>query len=209
MPRNRASRKAARSMNAGARIEIISGRTLLNSAIGSSNFPISPAVYPRALAIADNFQFYRFTKYNVTISPFNAGQAAIGYVPGSGLDTNPVAIASILELPVAVLHGGAKTTDTVLRVPKSQLLTDAQIPWFKTIPGTPDTQFEIQGTLYSIATIVMNYVVDWTMEVQSWNLAGNSPFIPKPISSVLSAQTDDEKNDRVLVNGQFFKLIAA
>ncbi len=193
----------------GARVEIVEGRTVLSTVVGNVNFSISPATFPRALAIADLFQFYRFTKVRVAVTPNNAAGAAavaVGFAPGAVLDTNPTTLQQILELPAAILHGGGKTIDTVLNLNRKQLCSDAQLSWFKTIPGTPDTQWEIQGNIYTLASSITNMVVDWTMEVQSWNLAANSPMpkVPK-----LIAPADDDKDSRVIVNGQIFKLVTA
>lgn len=170
-------------MNRGSNIETVSGRTLV-SVTGAVTTPISPASFPRAAAMADVFQFYRFVDLKITILPGSTGGHATGFAPGSGFDTSPSATSQILELPFAAISPAVKTVDTVFRVPRKELLRDVQLPWFKTIAGTPDSQFEVQGNLYSVSTAGL-FIVDWTVEFQSWNLAGQSPLLKAPLSSSL------------------------
>lgn len=171
-------------MNRGANIETVSGRTLVTVS-GAVTTPISPASFPRAAAMADVFQFYRFVDLKVTILPGSTGGHTTGFAPGSGFDTAPTSTAQILELPFAAISPASKTVDTVFKVPRKELLRDTQLPWFKTIAGTPDAQFEIQGNLYSVSTAGL-FIVDWRVEFQSWNLAGQSPLLKGNISSSLS-----------------------
>jgi len=194
----------------GARVEVISGRSVVLYAVSTSNvLAVSPnSVFARAAAIADVFQFYRFTKLKCTIIPRDV-EVIMGYAPGAAFDTPPTTGPGIIELPIAVWHGAAKFDDTKMLVPRKELVPDAQIPWFKTIPGTPATQFEIQGNLYfSIGagatggTIVMDY----TIEFQSWNLAAQSPLlkVPKAIKSASDGQCK-ENSDVLVVGGVTYK----
>ncbi len=177
----------------GSRIEVVSGRSVVNYAASTVNtLNISPnSVFPRILAIADVFQFYRFTKLKITNIPLDTS-VVFGYAPGALFDTPPANSQSIIELPMAVWHGSAKFADTILTIPRSELIKEAQLPWFKTIVGTPSAQFEIQGNLYTSVGAGANgatLVLEYTVEFQSWNLAGNSPL--KPLS--LAANTTSVK----------------
>ncbi len=188
-----------RSSAPGSRVEKICGRQLYTNTISTTTTTvnIAPVNFVRALAIADVFQFYRFTKLHLRITPYlngagtvNNGLAA-GYAPGAVFDTPPASVGDVVQLPIATYHGSAKTIDTLLNIPKKELLGDAQLPWFKTIAGTPDAQFEIQGNVYLVAnasTIAVQIVIDYEVEFQSWNVAGNSPLrkvpaLPPPLSS--------------------------
>ncbi len=208
MPRSKRSK--ARGNSAGERVEVISGRSTINYASSSSNtLNIAPASFSRAAAVADVFQFYRFTKLKVILPP-NGGTTTFGYAPGAVLDTAPTTNAAIMELPYASFHSQVKTMDTVLNVPRKELLKNAQLPWFKTIAGTPDAQFEIQGNLYSAfsATAGGTFVIEYTCEFQSWNLAGNSPLRSIPsLSGMPSSEIEDQK--MVLVGDQKFRLVRA
>jgi len=166
----------------GARVEVVSGRTLFTLAGGAATtIAVSPASFSRCLAIADVFQFYRFTDLKLVIIPNDAAVTA-GFAPGAAFDTPPATAGTILELPLAVSHGFVKSVDTVLHVPRSELLRDTQIQWYKTIAGTPAVQFETQGNFYVVApgAAGSTHYIEWTCEFQSWNLAAQSPLFLKP-----------------------------
>lgn len=171
------------------KVERISGRQLFNFSSGSAvTIPLQPSSFNRALAIADVFQFYRFVKCRVRCLPANLGDSfVIGYAPGAAFDTPPTTTTQIIEFPVAVAHGRAKSVDTIMDIPRKELVNDAQLSWFKTIAGTPDAQFEIQGNLYGlISTGVatpISVVIEYTIEFQSWNLAAQSPLVPLTASA--------------------------
>ena len=202
-----------KSAPAGARVEIVSGRTNVNYAATSSNIlPIQPSSFARCLAIADVFQFYRFTKLRVTVIPVD-NSVVVAYAPGAAFDTAPTTFAALIELPIAKYHGSAKFMETVMDVPRKELLGDAQIPWFKTIVGTPAAQFETQGNLYVTTGGGANggiLVIEWTVEFQSWNLAAQSPLVYLPGSveqGSPSTSGDDKKRsaDCLVVGGVTYR----
>lgn len=187
--RSRKNRKMGSSASSGGNnsdsIEVFSGRQLFNTASANTvtTVNIAPSTFTRALAVADIFQFYRFTKIKViqpavSVSGSTASAAIVhGYAPGSEFDSPPTTIAQIVELPRVLYHGLAKTVDDSLSLGRKDLLSHAQIPWFKTIVGTEDPQFEIQGNLYNVATQgTMSYIIEYTVEFQSPNLAAQSPL---------------------------------
>ena len=181
----------------GSRVEIVSGRTNVNyAATTSATLPIYPASFARCLAMADVFQFYRFTKLRVMVIPVD-NSVVIGYAPGAAFDTPPTTFASIIELPVAKYHGSAKFMETIMDVPRRELIRDSQLPWFKTVVGTPATQFEIQGNLYVSTGGGANggiLVIEWTCEFQSWNLAGQSPMLLVPSGSVATPNSPSSRD---------------
>ncbi len=200
-------RRSKKKGPAGARVEVIEGRGYVPLAASASSFPISPSSFARALAIADVFQFYRFTKLKVIIIPGTSG-VAVGYAPGAAFDVPPNTRAQILELPMAVLHGVSKTTDTVLNVGRKEMVMNDQLQWFKTIPGTPDTQWEIQGNIYWISdTATGALVVEYTVEFQSWNLAAQSPLFSTPIPAKPLSQHDESQC--VTIGGVTYKRCSA
>jgi len=180
--KNNSSRQNGQNSRvAGSRPEKVSGRTLF-SFTTTGSIVISPAAFARALAIADVFQFYRFTKLRIKNIPTGVA-STFGYAPGAVFDTPPTLASQVTELPYAVNHGDAKTTDTILNIPRRELLGDSQIKWFKTIPGSPATQFEIQGNVYVVVPVTgVILEVEYEVEFQSWNLAANSPKfnLPEP-----------------------------
>ncbi len=192
---------------AGAKSEVVMGRSLITITASSMNvIQISPnSAFPRALAIADVFQFYRFKKLRVNLCP--GTELTAGYAPGAAFDTPPTTSAQVIELPVAILQSSAKTTDTVLNVPQKELLNDAQIPWYKTIPGVPSTEFEIQGNLYILAgSGVSRVYIDYAVEFQSWNLAAQSPLFKNTLVPQETSGVDDRQ---VVINGQKFIKVGA
>lgn len=206
------SKKTSNNMNnLRSRAEVICGRTVFNFGAVAASIAISPAAFARALAIADVFQYYRFTKLRVRAIPVTGGfQAVVGYAPGT-IDNPPNTISAIAELPYALYHGSAKTTDTILDIPRSELCGDSTIKWYKTIPGTPATDFEIQGNLYYSILVGGTLVIDYTVEFQSWNLAGNTPkvSIPTPVSGLVNEKVDEAKGasstDVLIVGGVTYR----
>lgn len=195
-------------------IEVLSGREL--QFIGSFNtagvINIMPSTFARALQLADVFQFYRFTSLRVTLIPVQAPpvsavtQTVIGYAPGAVLDNPPTSYNNIVSLPKYVLLGGNETCKAVMNLNRKDLLSHTQLPWFKTIIGTEDTQFEIQANLYYMSNITAAFsaIIDYTVEFQSPNLAANSPMGPmitiplvtfQKMSSNLSKVSDDPESD--------------
>ncbi len=220
MRRSRSQRNQQRKGPLGARVETISGRSVLNYGAGAAVSALSPALFSRAGAIADLFQFYRFTKIKVTVVPASSGfttSTVIGYAPGAVIDTPPNTQAAIIELPAAVWHGLGKTVDTVMTLGRKELVSDAQIPWFKTIAGTPDAQFEIQGNFYLFVAVGSSVIYEYTVEFQSWNLAGNSPLASAGLKSknadvndaIIVGTPGSEDQSCVRVKGQLFKLVTA
>jgi hypothetical protein len=200
-------RRSKKSSN-GSKPESVSGRTLFTiAATTASTISLSPASFPRALAISDVYQFYRFTKANLMVIPQDTNITA-GYAPGAVFDTPPSVSSQVLELPQAVFHGSGKFNDTWLRVPRKELLSDAQIPWFKTIPGTPATQFEIQGNFYIVSGATSGlYMIEWTVEFQSWNLAANSPLsiVPKVEDKAQQVKNSGNPTDSLVIGGVTYK----
>ncbi len=210
------NRNRKRNNPPGTRVEVVSGRTLVPTVLSSSSaLNVAPvANFPRLFALADLFQFYRFTHIRAYCMPGEV-QMALGYAPGALFDTPPTTIAGILELPIAVAHGAFKTTDTVMTVSRKELVEDGQLKWYKTIPGTPAVQFEVQGNIYWVAgagATAPNFVVEWTCELQSWNLAAQSPMIKSPQLKLTEdpKSSDNEKNhDLMVVGGVTYKRCSA
>lgn len=131
--------------------------------------------------MADVFQFYRFTKLRVHMPPATSVDYFLGY-SNSVFDTAATTSGQVMELPYATRSPNDLSVYQYLDIPRSELLKDSQIPWFKTIPGTPATSFEIQGTIYGNATnaTTIACVVEWACEFTQWNLAANSPAFKIP-----------------------------
>ncbi len=207
MPRSKKSNGSMKSM--GSRVETVSGRTNINFGAGASTINLTPAFFNRCLVMADVFQFFRFTKMRVIVPPTGT-TTVVGYAPGALFDTPPTTNAQIIELPQAIWSSGNKTVDTILDVPRSELLKDSQIPWFKTIAGTPAAQFEIQGNLYVFAGANgVALVVEWTCEFQSWNSTTQSPFVLLNKDSKRAGDSEERISDTLVVGGVTYRKSSA
>lgn len=222
MTKNRSMKKGKGKGPLGSRPESVSGRQLFSWALSTvSSIPVQPSTFTRALAIADVFQFYRFTNLTIRILPEEVN-AGVSYAPGALFDTPPTTSAGVVELPLHVSHGAFKTTDTVLRVSRKELLGDNQLKWYKTIAGTPAQQFETQGNIYyytgaGAGTVLV--LIDYTVEFQSWNLAAQSPLahpLPQIAGEKMKSWADEmsEKNrkansDLLIVDGVTYKKSSA
>ncbi len=213
----RASRSSRRksAKNGTDSVQTISGRQLFNSTNASATtVPIAPSSFTRALAIADLFQFYRFTKIRVVQPPISVNTTSgttqyviHSYAPGSEFDTPPTTPAQLVELPKVMYHGLGKAVDSNLVLSRKDLLSHAQLPWFKTIAGTEDSQFEIQGNLYNLNNVgsAVSYYIEYDVEFQSPNLAAQSPFFRTPKSS--EGQSNPESPDIVTLFGAKYVLL--
>lgn len=198
----RRRRGARKSSPTGERGETISGQQLFINTTGGSAVPVpvAPSSFTRALAIADNYQYYRFTRLKIEILPSLEDQAsgaqvyasmAAGYNPGSAPDTPPATEAAVLALPYAVFLSQGSTVPRRVTIPRRELVGNGPLKWYKTIASTQDAAFEIQGIVYTFASASgtisngVNFMIHYTVEFQAWALAGNTPlFVPKDISKL-------------------------
>ncbi len=173
-----------------SRVELVSGRKLISGAAtgGTVNIlALQPAMDSRLNSIAANFQFYRFTNLKVSVFPCRetgVAQAATAaaYANGSGFDTPPSTVVQLAALPYFKLVSDGQSIPASFSVSRSELLKDSQIPWFKTIQGTPASGFEIQGNIYHMsvnATFTTEYyvLIDWECELSQWNASAQAPFV--------------------------------
>lgn len=183
-------KKSKKSKQGPDSVETLCGRQLYYTGAINTNtvFNLMPSSFSRALPLADVFQFYRFTMIKVTIYPVGAAaatsitQTVFGFAPGAVFDTPPASITDVVQLPKCAIHGNNKTSNTELIINRKDLLSHTQLPWFKTIIGTEDTQFEIQANLYLFSSIMSShpYTIEYCIEFQSPNVASNSPMIKIP-----------------------------
>lgn len=178
------SKSSSIQSSAGSRIETICGRQYYSASVttAGTSYALIPSNFPRASAISDVFQFYRFRKFRTTVIPTNGANIAIGYSPGV-LDSAPDTFGEIMALPSSHLQSSARTTDGIMNLSPRELISDSQIKWFKTVDGSADPQFETQGSLYITTdiTTTVRLIFDFEIEFQAWALAANTPK-PKSVS---------------------------
>ena len=183
---NKNSKNSSIQSSAGSRVETICGRQYYSASVTTAGvaYALVPSNFPRASAISDVFQFYRFRKFRVTVVPQGTanGSIAIGYSPGV-LDSAPDSFGEIMALPSSHFQSSARTIDGIMNLSPRELISDAQIKWYKTVDGTADPQFETQGSLYIVtdATTTVKLIFDYEIEFQSWALAANTPK-PKTVA---------------------------
>lgn len=171
--RGRKNKTSSKSL--GSAHQSVSGRTLFTLSAASSIIFLNPASFPRCLAMADVFNLYRFTRLKFTIMP--GSSTSVGFSTGE-FDTPPTTVTQIMELAYAGLVPGTQTVPVHVNVPRSELLGDSTLKWYKSIAGTPASGFENQGALYWLAGGAVFLLVEWTCEFSQWNLAANSPMKP-------------------------------
>ncbi len=205
-------------------VQRVCGRTLVNvlgAATTATIVPLQPSTFPRALAMGDVFEFYRFTSLKIELPPFLAtasGAArhyAIGY-SNQTFDTPPSTVAQVIELPCASRQDLNSSVYRNFVVTRNELLSNGPLKWYKTIVGSPDALFETQGNIYCVsdaADAEVSLVIEWEVEFSQWNLAAQSPFIgnrpalepipgtdlfrvktqPRPTSNVANSESSDSR----------------
>ncbi len=169
-------------MDKGNKIEVVCGTEHFDiTATGLTQRVLVPFNFTRALAIADNFAYYRFRKVHVEIHPgrnSNGDGVAVAYLPGVAPDTVPASLNAVMNLPYSKFHSDTKTVETYIKLGRSELIGDAPTKWFKTIAGTPDSQWEQQGGFYIWSddpTPEFEITFRYEVELQGWVLAANTP----------------------------------
>ena len=210
-------------------IERVSFHSFVVSATTSNNLlaptiitvSLTPAFEARLAAIADLYQFYRFTRVKVHLYPaINAVTAddsalSVGYLPRIP-NTAPSTHTMIMTMPASAYKGMGQTVKTTLNIPRSVLLGDAPLSWFQSVAGTEDAQWETQGQIFiggtgSDAAGNFVYSVEGICEFKGRSSATQTPLY-KPVLPVLgSGEKTSSPADRevVLVGGQTFKLVKA
>lgn len=189
---SKAGKRNNAMLSARDRVEIIAGRTLFSPTPDAGSItaiPLYPTSFPRCLAIADNFEYYRFTKLRVIHYPAayltNGTDTYLAYSNGT-YDTPPGTFAAMAELPFFDLNTEFTSIITGFTVNRQELLSDVPLKWFKTVPGSQDVPLEVQGNLYyglggvGFSTQI-DFVVEWICELSQWNLVGQSPMVPKSV----------------------------
>ncbi len=183
---------------------------------------ISPLFDSRLTAIAEVFQFYRFSELKVSALPnineVSADDAAVsvGYCPRVP-NTAPTTHNQILNLPGSAYKGLGQVMPASFRLGKSILLGDAPLKWFQSVAGTEDTQWEIQGVVYLGGTgtnnpVTVVYMIEGVCEFKGRTNASLTPMFGLELPSKSSGDeksTSHGQTEVVLVGGQTFKLVKA
>ena len=58
-----------------------------------------------------------------------------------------------------------QTTPEKLSIPRSELLKDSQLKWYKTVAGSPDAGFETQGNVTLVLVVLLPYTLSSIMRL--------------------------------------------
>ncbi len=210
-------------------VERVSFRTYSNfSATGTtfaaptiSTVSIVPAFDARLAAIAEVYQFYRFTQLRVFLCPHinevTADDVATstGYLPRTP-NTAPTTHVQVMAMPSSAYKGMGQTMPSKMSVPKSILLGDAPLKWFQSVAGTEDTQWEVQGVVYIAGTSTNAtgasavFYLEGICEFKGRSASQQTPLykVPSIISSPEKTTPSGDK-EVVLVGGYPYKLVKA
>ncbi len=191
--RKRSGKKGGANLNKhGSDVQVLYGHELKqNTVTGLTQVVLIPFNFTRALAMADNFQFYRFRRIKCTILPSNNGTSlsatipqsiAMGYAPGPAPDTPPARQNDVVNLNRSSFMGRAATVPVKLQLGPKELIGDTPIKWYKTIAGAPDVQWEQQGVVYFYsaaatgASTLFDIMWDYEIEFQGLMVATSTPL---------------------------------
>jgi hypothetical protein len=130
---------------------------------GAATIPISPnsTLCTRLVTLADTFEQYRMIdlKYRMHRAAATVVNVqAAGFIAGV-TDTAPSSVLTVAETGNATILGGQSTIPSDwLHVPRQVLA--GQLPFYKTVVGSPDTLEEIQGNLYVVGNATDAYHVE-------------------------------------------------
>lgn len=176
------------------RIEKFSGTTFFTmvsaSTAGQLNMIPSQANWGTRLnGMAENFQFFRFTRLKFQFLPLAAtGHTVLGVAMGVA-DVAPASTSNVAQCEYSAINFQPMTIPTKLVVPQKFLLS-GQIKWYKTEAGAAADQFEVQGQIF-MATSVSDTVqlwIDYDIEFSDW----------LPPSSTPKLSVDEIKNQAIM-----------
>lgn len=184
MPKNRKGGKG--------RVEKLCGSIAINyTAATSANFPLQPsnsAWGTRAVSLSNAFNLFRYTKIDLQWCDPGTNNA-MGALMGT-TDVFPATVADVMQCEYSAGAGVGLTTNTKLSIPRSFLLkTPAQ--WYKTVSGTPEPDFEVQGNLFMVTSASANIVIFAYFEIEfsDWAPTGSTP-LPKELLLKLENNPD-------------------
>lgn len=192
------------------------------SAPSIGSVQISPAFDTRLAAIADVYQYYRFSSLKLSLLPYinevTADDAAVtsGYCPRVP-NTAPTTHNHVIALPASTHKGLGQTMPTSFSVKKNVVIGDAPLKWYQSIAGTEDAQFEIQGIIYFAANGTNNpssytYILEGVCEFKGRSSPAMTPLYLQPLKSQ-DSPADSTPSDKdaqiVVIGGQKFKMVSA
>ncbi len=196
-------------VNNRERTVVVCGRDVISPVVNTStSYALIPTNFQRLTALADSFDFYRFTNVQVTLMAGAINQAsytpvmtAAGYKNGVSA-TAPATVNEVVNLDHAAVVTHVYSTGVPLyqtgkssfTVGRQHLISHAPLKWYKTQAsagsGTAYDLFDVQqGVVYFATTATTsstpNVLFEWTCELsQPVNPADTpAPLAPTATSS--------------------------
>lgn len=150
---------------------------------GVASISLNPTNYStRAAAIADSFQLFRIVGCRFRMHPLgfpaSLAQASLmaGYVPDF-VDTQPAGFSSLGEYGQVAYMAGISTGAGSNNVPCQTVASNwvsvprtilaGSLPWYKAVPGAPDSWDEVAGTIYITEDGTTGSVSRFLLEIQT------------------------------------------
>lgn len=199
--------------------------TFFNAAAGStlsaptvSAIDLAPAIDTRLAAIADAFQWYRFSKLMVTLLPAttatNDTDASVGYIPRIP-NSAPTLHSELVSLPASAVKGRGQSVPAKMLVSRAILFGDAPIKWYQTKVGTEDAQWEVQGQYIFAANVVSAavltsqvYTVEGVCDFKGRSALTQTPLYKQPKPLPLATQKESSIPS-IVVGDAVYKLASA
>lgn len=200
MGRKRRSKASSKpSYNSFAKHTVASGKVFwqVTATNTAAALPLHPSSVPRLTDLANAFQLYRFTSLKIEVLPTFRAATSIGaaemYYVGyynDVVDSLPNSTQAGSELAYSIVRPMGHVFDianssaiqalsvaSVFKVPRSFLLKDTALKWFKANLGTPDSWDELQGNIVYRAenSVQVGMMIWYTVE-----FAGPLPFNSTP-----------------------------
>lgn len=212
----------------GGRIEKVSGKVLFSFAGAAATSLVSLGLHPtlpllsggsavmkgdvKLSALADLFQYYRFTKFRWRLLPTNSELYISGYQPDLS-QTLPSGTEDIMALPYcgeALLN--LSGTESIPSVPAwntipPHMMLQQNVKWWRTrVSGSVDDQFEYQGAAsfgrFTDGSQLTGLYVDTEYEIQFKNFISANQTPKTPVESKECSGAHDEEDELVVVRAK-------
>ncbi len=175
------TRRGSRKSKRAAHIEVVRGsifNVLITAATsGQLNLQPQDARWGRLVDISEVFNLYRFTRLDIEwLTIAAASDSAVGVIAGV-VDLAPATTTLVGQTEYWGVNYQDQTTPTRFSVPRSYLIGETSLKWWKTVPGTPDDWNEIQGIICGAQGVSggLSVRVDYEIEFCSYVNVANTP----------------------------------
>ena len=135
--------------------------------------------------LTDNFSEFRVTAMEIEFfsgSGGGLGNCAVGYVQGPS-DSPPTSIGNTILCECSKMSWGSTTNSVTLKIPRSVLVEQSSMKWWKSRPGTTGSDWdEVQGIIVACCAVAgtLQAVITWEVECTGFIATSSTP-LPRPI----------------------------